>query len=364
MTTARLGKRRRCRPNNRCFPKPRPCIKPGRPGTPFEPNPGCTDDFDHANLSWISADQAYLARDKPSPETINDIKAYEFFAGHDANGQAVWTSDYAKIKPLLEWNNHMGCVTATYVPGLKKKGPVLDFGKPGEEDSASAACGVTCSDGESWHMLMFFSASTRQPALRTLGIARSRDLDRTWTVDAEDLVQGFFAELLEQDALRLADRARGRFRTFLLASLKNHMASEWQRAHRLKRGGFATHLSIDWHHAETGLTIEPADGRSPDKLYDHDWAVAVLDKVLDDLGSEDHGLDFVLWKPFLSMGSGKVPYADIAARFGMTEGAARVAVHRLRKRYRQRLHEEIGRTLADESLVDEEMTSLFSALSG
>jgi hypothetical protein len=101
-------------------PHPRPCIKPGPPGTPFEPNPECTDDFKHANLSWISADQTYLARVTPSPETINDIKAYEFFAGNDANGKPIWTSDFAKIKPLIEWNNHMGCVTATYVPGLKK----------------------------------------------------------------------------------------------------------------------------------------------------------------------------------------------------------------------------------------------------
>jgi hypothetical protein len=101
-------------------PHPRTCIKQGPPGTPFEANPGCTDDFKHANLSWISADQTYLARVTPSPETINDIKAYEFFAGNDSNGKPIWTSDYSKIKPLLEWNNHMGCVTATYVPGLKK----------------------------------------------------------------------------------------------------------------------------------------------------------------------------------------------------------------------------------------------------
>ena len=73
-----------------------------------------------ANLSWISADQAYLARVTPSPETINDIKSYEFFAGHDKAGKPVWTKDFAKIKPLLDWNNNMGCVTATYVPGLKK----------------------------------------------------------------------------------------------------------------------------------------------------------------------------------------------------------------------------------------------------
>ena len=101
-------------------PHPRPCVKPSQPGTPFEPNPGRTDDFDHANLSWVSADQTYLARVTPSPETINDVKAYEFFAGNDSKGKPVWTSDYSKIKPLLEWNNHMGCVTATYVPGLRK----------------------------------------------------------------------------------------------------------------------------------------------------------------------------------------------------------------------------------------------------
>lgn len=74
----------------------------------------------YANLSWISADQAYLARVTPSPETINDVSQYEFFAGHDAQGRPVWSGDFARIKPLLEWNNHMGCVTATYDPGLKK----------------------------------------------------------------------------------------------------------------------------------------------------------------------------------------------------------------------------------------------------
>ena len=101
-------------------PLPRPSIKAGGPGKPFEIVPGPKGDFDNGNLSWISADQAYLARVTPSPETINDPKAYEFFAGHDAGGKPIWTSDFSKIKPLLEWNNHMGCVTATYVPGLKR----------------------------------------------------------------------------------------------------------------------------------------------------------------------------------------------------------------------------------------------------
>ena len=101
-------------------PKPRPCIQPGKPGEMFQTAEGCTHDLAHGNLSWISADQVYLARVKPSPETINDLKAYEFFAGRDAAGQPVWTDRFDRIKPLLEWNNHMGCVTATYVPGLKK----------------------------------------------------------------------------------------------------------------------------------------------------------------------------------------------------------------------------------------------------
>lgn len=101
-------------------PQPRPCIRPGPPGTVYENNPHCDGGFDHANLSWITADQLYLARVTPSPETINDLAAYEFFAGRDGNGKPVWTSDFAKIKPLIEWNNHMGCATATYVPGLKK----------------------------------------------------------------------------------------------------------------------------------------------------------------------------------------------------------------------------------------------------
>lgn len=183
--------------------------------------------------------------------------------------------------------------------------------------------------------------------------------------DAEDLVQSFFADLLRQDGLRLADRDRGRFRMFLLGSLKKHVAGAWQHEHRLKRGGGVTRLSLDWRHAETGLGLEPTDpAAGPDQLFDRDWAAALLDKVLDDLAREEPGGDFARWKPFLGVSSVRLPYAEIAVRFGLSEGAARVAVHRLRKRYRQRLRVEIGRTLADPALVDEEMQSLFAALSG
>ena len=100
-------------------PNPRPCIGPA-PGGGFQPIGECDGDFAHANLSWISADQVYLARVTPSPETINDLSAYEFFAGHDKDGKPVWTNDFGSIEPLIEWNNHMGCVTATWVPGLNK----------------------------------------------------------------------------------------------------------------------------------------------------------------------------------------------------------------------------------------------------
>lgn len=179
--------------------------------------------------------------------------------------------------------------------------------------------------------------------------------------DAEDLVQGFFAHLLEKDGLRLADRGRGRFRAFLLGALKHYMANEWQRAHRVKRGGFATHLSIEWRSAETGLGLDPPGPGGPDLLYDRDWAVALLDKVLDDMALEER--DFSDWKPFLELSGDRLPHAEIAARFGLSEGAARVAVHRLRKRYRQRLREEIARTLVGETQVEEEMRALFAALS-
>jgi len=130
-------------------PNPRPCITAGEPGTVYRIKKVCKDrvhismrpgeaksefsrtykeafkqvdgkPFAHGNLNWITADQVYLARVKPSPETINDLKAYEFFAGHDREGKPAWTSDFSRIKPLIEWNNNMGCVTATYVPGLKK----------------------------------------------------------------------------------------------------------------------------------------------------------------------------------------------------------------------------------------------------
>ncbi|VGO20398.1 DUF7402 domain-containing protein [Pontiella sulfatireligans] len=120
-------------------PLPRPCITsaPGKPYAISEHCPEDTENYKHANLSWVSADQVYLSRVTPSPETMNDIKAYEFFAGHDGAGKPIWSKQFDDIKPLLEWNNNMGCVTATYVPGLKKYIMCVTDGWPTEADMSS-----------------------------------------------------------------------------------------------------------------------------------------------------------------------------------------------------------------------------------
>ncbi len=186
--------------------------------------------------------------------------------------------------------------------------------------------------------------------------------------DAEDLVQGFLAHLMTADALRDTDRAKGRFRSFLLASFNHWMINEWRHASRDKRGGGVAPLSFDWESAETGLKPEVADERSPDRLFDREWAVTLLDKVLGDLEklSEEEGNagQFAKLKTCLTADSSRIPYAEIAAELAMSEGAVRVAVHRLRKRYRNLLTGEVTRTLSSPEAVEEEMRALFAALAG
>jgi RNA polymerase sigma-70 factor (ECF subfamily) len=186
--------------------------------------------------------------------------------------------------------------------------------------------------------------------------------------DAEDLTQGFFARLLEKNYLEGVTSEKGKFRAFLLVALKRFLANEWDRANRLKRGGGQTLLSLDWEDAETRYQINPADNLSPDKLYDRAWALIVLERVItrlrDESGSDGKGALYEQLKSFLMMGTSEIPYACAAADLKMTEGAVRVAVHRLRKRYRELLREEIAQTLANPAHADEEMQALFSALAG
>src|SRR5437773_6558510 len=183
--------------------------------------------------------------------------------------------------------------------------------------------------------------------------------------DAEDLTQAFFARFLEKNYLEKLNSEKGKFRAFLLASLKHFLANEWDRANRQKRGGGQTALSLDWQDADTRYQIDPADNLSPDKLYDRAWAVTLLERVITRLRQEGDaggkGRLFEQLKPFLMIGKSAIPYAQAAAALGLTEGAVRVQVHRLRRRYRELLREEIAQTLADPAQAGEEMQALFSA---
>ncbi len=184
--------------------------------------------------------------------------------------------------------------------------------------------------------------------------------------DAEDLTQAFFARLLEKNYLAGISSEKGKFRAFLLTAMKRFLANEWDRANRQKRGGGLRPLSLDWQDAETRYQIHPADNLSPDKLYDRAWAVTLLERVItrlrDESGAEGKAKLYEQLKTFLMVGKSEIPYAQAAATLELTEGAVRVAVHRLRQRYRELLREEIAQTLSDPAQVGEEMQALFSAL--
>jgi len=185
--------------------------------------------------------------------------------------------------------------------------------------------------------------------------------------EAEDLTQAFFARLLEKNYLEGLRSEKGKFRAFLLAALKHFLANEWDRAKRKKRGGDATVLSLDWQDADTRYQIEPADNLSPDKLYDRLWAVTLLDRVISRLREENAAEGksklFDELSPFLMIGKSAIPYAQAAGALGLSEPAARVAVHRLRRRYRELLRDEIVQTLSSPEQVDEEIRALFAAFS-
>ena len=185
--------------------------------------------------------------------------------------------------------------------------------------------------------------------------------------DAEDLTQGFFARFLQRNYLEGLSSEKGRFRAFLLAALKHFLANEYDRAGRQKRGGGVTPLSLDWQSADTQFQIAATAEPSPDKAFDREWAVTLLAKVIERLQAEceadGRGKQFKELKIFLTVGKGALSHADAANSLGVDEGAVRVAVHRLRKRYRQLLRDEIAQTLADSADVDEEMRALFGAFS-
>ncbi len=176
--------------------------------------------------------------------------------------------------------------------------------------------------------------------------------------EAEDLTQEFFARLLARNYLADVERAKGKFRSFLIASLNHFLANEWDRSQAKKRGGGHAFVSLD---AETRYRTEPADDLSADKLLDRQWAIALLDLVLARLESETDATQFAALKQVLTPDQDAIPYATIAGQLGTTEGAVKVAVHRLRKRYRALLREEIAHTVASSAEIDEEIRHLFAA---
>ena len=184
--------------------------------------------------------------------------------------------------------------------------------------------------------------------------------------DAQDLTQEFFARLLEKNYLADVDRGKGRFRSVLLASLKNFLANEWDKAQTQKRGGGKTFVPIDAQSAETRFGVDPADPQSADKIFDRQWAVTLLEQVLQRLRREfvAEGKEelFDQLKPTLTEASRAVSYAEIGARLGMSEGAVKVAVYRLRQRYRDLIRAEIAETVSSAAEVEDELRSLFAAL--
>lgn len=184
---------------------------------------------------------------------------------------------------------------------------------------------------------------------------------------AEDLTQGFFADLLARDSFKTVDPAKGRFRTFLLASLEHFLANrrDWERC--VKRGGRVRHVSIDLRDAEGRYLREPAHQVTPERLFDRRWTLTLLDQVLDRLEREmilkGKGGLFERLKPVLMGAPDEATYALVGKDLGKTEGAIRMDAFRLRKRFRALIYEEIARTVADPDQVHDEINALFLTLS-
>ncbi|MBL7223694.1 MAG: sigma-70 family RNA polymerase sigma factor [Candidatus Brocadiae bacterium] len=186
--------------------------------------------------------------------------------------------------------------------------------------------------------------------------------------DAQDLTQAFFAALLEKQYLRTADRERGRLRSFLLTALKRFVSKQWARAHTLKRGGAHSPVPLDPRSGETRYALEPSHDWTPERLYERRWALTLLEQVMARLRRKyaDDGKAelFDHLKAFLTGQSGAPSYRQVACDLDTTEGAVKVAVHRLRRRYRELLRSEIAHTVADPQDAEDELRLLLAALRG
>ena len=184
--------------------------------------------------------------------------------------------------------------------------------------------------------------------------------------EAEDLTQGFFARLLEKNYLKEVRRERGKFRSFLLASLKHYLANEWDRAQAKKRGGGQTPFSLDREVAEERYRLEPRSDLTPENVYERQWAVTILEETLARIREEfiraGKAKHFGLLEPFLTGEDEAGSYRQVAAELGTSEGAVKVTVHRLRRRFGQVLRIEIAKTVASPDQIDEEIEHLFATI--
>lgn len=183
--------------------------------------------------------------------------------------------------------------------------------------------------------------------------------------DAEDLTQEFFRRLLARDWLRVVEPEKGRFRAFLLVAIKRFLANEWRRELTQKRGAGDRPLPLDTTVAEGRFAAEPP--LSPDELYERRWALTLLEEALGQLSREfsqaAREREFELLKPWLGAARGEIPYAELAVQLATNEGAARVAVHRLRKRFRVIFRQTIAQTVAHAEEVETEVRHLLGVLS-
>ncbi|HMO64593.1 MAG TPA: sigma-70 family RNA polymerase sigma factor [Verrucomicrobiota bacterium] len=194
--------------------------------------------------------------------------------------------------------------------------------------------------------------------------ARRRGQDEE---DARDLTQSFFCDLLQREGLREVTRDRGRFRSFLLAGMKNHLANAWDHARRQKRGGGATVLSLDAEAPEERYRLEPVDDATPERLFERRWAHAVVEQVVRRLAAEQDDdarrERFAVLRPFLLRQPQETGYEAAAQRLGLSVPAVTSAIHRLRLRFRELFRAEIAHTVADPAEVDEEIRHLVQVLS-
>jgi len=185
--------------------------------------------------------------------------------------------------------------------------------------------------------------------------------------EAEDLTQGFFMRILDKHALRGFDCERGRFRSFLLGALKHFIANERDAARAQKRGGGRAHVPLDEVlHAGSRYDLEPRSDLSPDRLFERQWALTVLMRAQDAMREEAvrQGKDsqFERLKGLLVGDETELGYRALAVELQTTEGALKVAVHRLRQRFREVLREEISHTIADPQQVGAELRDLMAAI--